>query len=82
MVWPSAALAAFCFHPTPCSLLKHADDELYSHFCLKRSPLLILSTILKGLGLEGKLTADQIAKKWDNLRTKYKVSTQRRDVMI
>lgn len=32
-----------------------------------------LSTILKGLGLEGKLTADQIAKKWDNLRTKYKV---------
>lgn len=31
------------------------------------------STILKGLGLEGKLTADQIAKKWDNLRTKYKV---------
>lgn len=32
------------------------------------------STILRGLGLEGKLTADQIAKKWDNLRTKYKVS--------
>lgn len=31
------------------------------------------SIILKGLGLEGKLTADQIAKKWDNLRTKYKV---------
>ncbi|KAJ0069765.1 hypothetical protein NL108_013299, partial [Boleophthalmus pectinirostris] len=28
--------------------------------------------ILKGLGLEGKLTPDQIAKKWDNLRTKYK----------
>ncbi|KAK7891773.1 hypothetical protein WMY93_023736 [Mugilogobius chulae] len=27
---------------------------------------------LKGLGLEGKLTPDQIAKKWDNLRTKYK----------
>lgn len=36
--------------------------------------LCVLSTILKGLGLEGKLTADQIAKKWDNLRTKYKVT--------
>lgn len=34
------------------------------------------STILKGLGLEGKLTADQIAKKWDNLRTKYKVRSE------
>lgn len=32
-----------------------------------------ISTILKGLGLEGKLTSEQIAKKWDNLRTKYKV---------
>lgn len=32
-----------------------------------------ISTILRGLGLEGKLTAEQIAKKWDNLRTKYKV---------
>lgn len=31
-----------------------------------------ISTILKGLGLEGKLTSEQIAKKWDNLRTKYK----------
>lgn len=46
---------------------------------LLSSPALVLvllrfcSTILKGLGLEGKLTADQIAKKWDNLRTKYKV---------
>lgn len=34
---------------------------------------LLPSTILKGLGLEGKLTSEQIAKKWDNLRTKYKV---------
>ncbi|XP_051916141.1 uncharacterized protein LOC127597269 isoform X2 [Hippocampus zosterae] len=30
------------------------------------------STILTGLDLQGKLTPEQIAKKWDNLRTKYK----------
>nr|XP_046165728.1 uncharacterized protein LOC124002386 isoform X2 [Oncorhynchus gorbuscha] len=30
------------------------------------------NAILKGLGLEGKLTADQIAKKWENLKTRYK----------
>ncbi|XP_061697151.1 uncharacterized protein LOC133511996 [Syngnathoides biaculeatus] len=30
------------------------------------------STILRALDLQGKLTAEQIAKKWDNLRTKYK----------
>ena len=33
----------------------------------------LCSAILKGLGLEGKLTADQIAKKWENLKTRYKV---------
>ncbi|XP_044048220.1 uncharacterized protein LOC122874426 [Siniperca chuatsi] len=38
----------------------------------RNSAKIAWSTILKGLGLEGKLTADQIAKKWDNLRTKYK----------
>ncbi|KAM9753634.1 uncharacterized protein ACNS7B_006861 isoform 1-T1 [Menidia menidia] len=38
----------------------------------RNSAKLAWSTILKGLGLEGKLTADQIAKKWDNLRSKYK----------
>ncbi|KAM3608610.1 uncharacterized protein V6R79_001608 [Siganus canaliculatus] len=38
----------------------------------RNSSKIAWSTILKGLGLEGKLTADQIAKKWDNLRTKYK----------
>ncbi|KAF0040756.1 hypothetical protein F2P81_006654 [Scophthalmus maximus] len=38
----------------------------------RNSAKIAWSTILTGLGLEGKLTADQIAKKWDNLRTKYK----------
>ncbi|XP_077939255.1 uncharacterized protein LOC120809202 isoform X1 [Gasterosteus aculeatus] len=38
----------------------------------RNSAKIAWSIILKGLGLEGKLTADQIAKKWDNLRTKYK----------
>ncbi|XP_011479089.1 uncharacterized protein LOC105355060 [Oryzias latipes] len=38
----------------------------------RNSAKIAWSTILKGLGLEGKLTAEQIAKKWDNLRTKYK----------
>ncbi|XP_024911779.1 uncharacterized protein LOC103379726 isoform X4 [Cynoglossus semilaevis] len=38
----------------------------------RNSAKIAWSTILKGLGLEGKLTADQISKKWDNLRTKYK----------
>ncbi|XP_060892170.1 uncharacterized protein LOC132973003 isoform X2 [Labrus mixtus] len=38
----------------------------------RNSAKIAWSTILRGLGLEGKLTADQIAKKWDNLRTKYK----------
>lgn len=40
---------------------------------------LLPSTILKGLGLEGKLTSEQIAKKWDNLRTKYKVGVIQHD---
>ncbi|XP_055011582.1 uncharacterized protein LOC110158693 isoform X1 [Boleophthalmus pectinirostris] len=38
----------------------------------RNSAKIAWSVILKGLGLEGKLTPDQIAKKWDNLRTKYK----------
>ncbi|XP_053175029.1 uncharacterized protein zgc:171459 [Scomber japonicus] len=38
----------------------------------RNSAKIAWSTILRGLGLEGKLTPDQIAKKWDNLRTKYK----------
>lgn len=38
----------------------------------RNSAKIAWSTILKGLGLEGKLTSEQIAKKWDNLRTKYK----------
>ncbi|XP_029909311.1 uncharacterized protein LOC115360503 [Myripristis murdjan] len=38
----------------------------------RNSAKIAWNTILKGLGLQGKLTADQIAKKWDNLRTKYK----------
>ncbi|KAF7224931.1 uncharacterized protein [Nothobranchius furzeri] len=38
----------------------------------RNSAKIAWSTILRGLGLEGKRTADQIAKKWDNLRTKYK----------
>lgn len=50
----------------------------HDHFSRTDPPPTLLcvspSIILKGLGLEGKLTADQIAKKWDNLRTKYKVT--------
>ncbi|XP_056138252.1 uncharacterized protein LOC130114408 [Lampris incognitus] len=38
----------------------------------RNSAKIAWNIILKGLGLQGKLTADQIAKKWDNLRTKYK----------
>ncbi|XP_061898630.1 uncharacterized protein LOC133646830 isoform X5 [Entelurus aequoreus] len=38
----------------------------------RNSAKIAWSIILRGLGLEGKLTAEQIAKKWDNLRTKYK----------
>lgn len=38
----------------------------------RNSAKIAWSIILQGLGLEGKLTPDQIAKKWDNLRTKYK----------
>ncbi|XP_075993288.1 uncharacterized protein LOC142988130 [Genypterus blacodes] len=38
----------------------------------RNSAKIAWNTILKGLGLEGKLTPDQIAKKWDNLRAKYK----------
>lgn len=38
----------------------------------RNSAKIAWSIILKGLRLEGKLTPDQIAKKWDNLRTKYK----------
>lgn len=38
----------------------------------RNSAKIAWNTILKGLGLQTKLTADQIAKKWDNLRTKYK----------
>lgn len=49
------------FGPTP------SEGPLSADLCV------FISTILKGLGLEGKLTSEQIAKKWDNLRTKYKV---------
>lgn len=62
-----------------CSLLSHhhfsrTDPTLHPpSSTLHPSVCVSPSTILKGLGLEGKLTADQIAKKWDNLRTKYKV---------
>lgn len=27
------------------------------------------------MGLSGKITPDQVAKKWDNLKTKFKVTT-------
>lgn len=32
-----------------------------------------LRAILYELGLQGKLTTDQLAKKWDNLKRRYKV---------
>ncbi len=31
--------------------------------------------IVKEMGLTGKITPDQVAKKWDNLKTKFKVTT-------
>ena len=30
--------------------------------------------IVKEMGLTGKITPDQVAKKWDNLKTKFKVT--------
>ncbi|XP_010765973.1 uncharacterized protein [Notothenia coriiceps] len=50
--------------------LRASNEALFTG--KRNSAKLAWSTILKGLGLEGKLTPDQIAKKWDNLRTKYK----------
>ncbi|XP_061628802.1 uncharacterized protein LOC133477741 [Phyllopteryx taeniolatus] len=48
-----------------------ASNELL--FTGKRnSAKMAWSTILRALDLQGKLTAEQIAKKWDNLRSKYK----------
>lgn len=37
-------------------------------FCVHRG-------IVKEMGLTGKITPDQVAKKWDNLKTKFKVTT-------
>ena len=34
----------------------------------------MLRGIVKEMGLTGKITPDQVAKKWDNLKTKFKVS--------
>ncbi|XP_067090297.1 uncharacterized protein [Osmerus mordax] len=47
-----------------------SNDALFTG--KRNSAKIAWNTILRGLGLQGKLTADQIAKKWDNLRTKYK----------
>lgn len=35
----------------------------------------VLRGIVKEMGLTGKITPDQVAKKWDNLKTKFKVPT-------
>lgn len=43
---------------------------------ISAEPLLVLfliRAILYELGLQGKLTTDQLAKKWDNLKRRYKV---------
>ncbi|CAL8322777.1 unnamed protein product [Gadus morhua 'NCC'] len=48
----------------------------------RNSAKIAWNTILKGLGLQGKLSADQIAKKWDNLRTKYKDLKERSDWLV
>lgn len=32
--------------------------------------------IVKEMGLTGKITPDQVAKKWDNLKTKFKVTSE------
>lgn len=34
---------------------------------------LLLRGIVKAMGLTGKITPDQVAKKWDNLKSKFKV---------
>lgn len=36
--------------------------------------------IVKEMGLTGKITPDQVAKKWDNLKTKFKVTTSSSDL--
>lgn len=66
----NSAKIAWRYEPSFC-LEKHLWAGVPSQ--LTPPPCVSPSTILRGLGLEGKLTADQIAKKWDNLRTKYKV---------
>lgn len=33
--------------------------------------------IVKAMGLTGKITPDQVAKKWDNLKSKFKVTLSR-----
>lgn len=37
----------------------------------------VLRGIVKEMGLTGKITPDQVSKKWDNLKTKFKVTTVR-----
>lgn len=38
------------------------------------NPLFLCRAIVKEMGLAGKLSADQVSKKWDNLKTKFKVT--------
>jgi len=40
---------------------------------MKDELVLFHRAILFELGLQGKLTTDQLAKKWDNLKRRYKV---------
>lgn len=44
------------------------SSELLTDLCCCRG-------ILRKMGLAGRITPDQVAKKWDNLKTKYKVRT-------
>lgn len=38
--------------------------------------------IVKAMGLTGKISPDQVAKKWDNLKSKFKVTLSRDDTRL
>lgn len=44
-------------------------------FCFLIIIIISSSAIIRELGLDDKVTVEQIAKKWENLKLKYKVGT-------
>lgn len=52
------------------------EQPRQNHLELRRFSLLPRG-IVKAMGLTGKITPDQVAKKWDNLKSKFKVTLSR-----